>query len=90
VLEIDPHTPVVLAEVGRFRLGQGDAADAGALLERALAPGQGEPDWWTALGQARQETGDDLGAAEAYGKALSLDPEQEEASAGLAVLAAGS
>lgn len=37
ILRIDPSTPVVLVEVGRFRLGDGNTPGAVEVLQRALA-----------------------------------------------------
>ena len=86
-LDIDPTTPEVLAEVGRFELAQGDVAAANDLLERAVALRGDHPGWWAALGEARSADGDVQGAREAFQRALELDPDTPDAVEGLERLA---
>ena len=88
-LQIDPTTPEVLAEVGRFELEQGDVAVATGLLERAVALRGDHPGWWAALGEARSAEGDAQGAREAFERALELDPDTPDAAEGLERLVGG-
>ncbi|HVL98458.1 MAG TPA: O-antigen ligase family protein [Egibacteraceae bacterium] len=78
-LELDPSTPIILVEVGRYWLAQGDVTDANALLERAVHLRGDQADWWVALGEARSADGDDEGAKEAFERALELNPAHEGA-----------
>jgi putative inorganic carbon (hco3(-)) transporter len=83
LLELDPRTPDVLAEVGRYRLASGDAAGATDLLERAVTLRGDNARWWVVLGEARQSEGDPTGAREAFERALDLDPQVPGAREGL-------
>jgi len=87
VLEIDPTTPEVLAEVGQYRLGRDDADEAAQALERAVALRGDNAEWWVALGRAREGAGDVDGARDAFQRALEINPDVPEAAEELAALA---
>lgn len=87
VLEIDPTTPQVLAEAGRYRLSRGDVAEARELVERAVAMNGEEAAFWVALGEVREASEDVDGARAAFERALELDPEARGAAAALDALA---
>lgn len=89
VLEIDPTTPAVLAEVGRYRLTQGQAESATGLLERAVGLRDDQAEWWVTLGQARSAEGDEQGARQAFQRALEINPSQQDAAEALERLALG-
>jgi tetratricopeptide (TPR) repeat protein len=69
------YTGEIYLRLGRF--GHADIAFSTALQ---FAPGSAK--WWTRLGYAREKYGDSIHALEAYKKALSLDPRQQDASDG--------
>lgn len=87
VLEIDPTTPEVLAEAGRYRLSRGDVGGARQLVERAVEMNDDDPAFWVALGQVREASEDVDGARAAFERALELDPEAQGAAAALDALA---
>ncbi|MGI8875851.1 MAG: tetratricopeptide repeat protein, partial [Egibacteraceae bacterium] len=77
LLELDPHTPEILVEVAAYHLEQGRTDRAEALLGEAVALRDDEARWWVALGEAREAQGDTDGAADAFTRALELDPDAE-------------
>jgi tetratricopeptide (TPR) repeat protein len=54
VLELDPYTPEIVAEVGRFHLEHGDPDRAVELLEHAVEQRPDEASWQDLLTQARE------------------------------------
>ena len=59
-------------------------AHADIALTAALQYSPGNARWWTRLGWAREKAGDSAQAAQAYARALAIDPRLEDALAGKA------
>lgn len=88
-VDIDPKTPQVLAEVGRFLVDHGNAETARRLLEQAVAQREDQARWWMALARARRETGDAPAAEAARERAVEIDPDIEQAAGGAGATGAG-
>jgi putative inorganic carbon (HCO3(-)) transporter len=87
VVELDPLNPESLVAAATFELRHSGAEDARRLLEAAVTQLPTEAGLWATLGDARAVLGDTEHAREAYERALSLNPAQEVAQAGLIKLA---
>jgi tetratricopeptide (TPR) repeat protein len=68
--------------MGEIYLRLGRFGHADIALSTALQYAPGSAKWWTRLGYAREKYGDAVHALEAYMKALSIDPRQQDASDG--------
>jgi len=86
VLAIDPKTPDVLVEVGRYKLSRGDPAAAAELIGKAVALRGDIAAYWVALGEAREAQGSPEEARQAFQQALALDPQVAGAIEGIARL----
>lgn len=75
ILEDDAENATAIGGLGRVRLEQKRYDDAEALLVRATAKTSDDPVLFAALGEARQLTGKHAEAAEAYGKAVEIAPD---------------
>lgn len=69
--------------MGEIYLRMGRFRHADIALTTAVRYAPSNAAWWTRLGYARERAGDQRYAAEAYGKALSLDPRLADARRGL-------
>jgi putative inorganic carbon (HCO3(-)) transporter len=87
LVELDPLNPQSLVAAATFELRHSGAEEARRLLEDAVAQLPAESSLWATLGDAHAVLGDPDLAREAYERALSLEPTQEVAQAGLKKLA---
>jgi tetratricopeptide (TPR) repeat protein len=69
-----PHAPEIQLLLGEMSVRQGDYAAALPYLEQATKGLPGNADGWALLGRAYQFSGRPNDAADAYGKAVELDP----------------
>ncbi len=74
-LEADPHNPFVEIRLAVATLADGDAAEAGRLLEDALSRAPDSFEGWNTLGVTSARQGDAAGAAAAWERARELNPE---------------
>lgn len=74
--------------LARLQSWAGNQDAARATLEALVARRPGRADAWAWLGDVRRYEGDRPGAADAYHRALALEPDQERARAGLELLSA--
>lgn len=84
VLQIDPKTPEVLAEAGRYWLARGEVDRAGDLVEQAVATREDDAYLWVSLGEVRAAAQDTAAARAAFQRALEIDPLVEGGAEGLA------
>lgn len=82
----DPDNPDILFSLGRALLALGDAEAACARFEAARQLAPGRADIWSALGDAHQHCGRQVAAAQAYGRALTLAPDDWRTAANAAIL----
>lgn len=82
-VELDPHDPETLSDAARFELRHGGAEAAHTLLEQAVTVLPEQAVLWAVLGDARLVLDDSGGAREAYDRALTLQPDEPTALAGL-------
>jgi aspartate beta-hydroxylase len=74
VLSVEPENPRALNSLGNFWLNNGKAADAVALLTRAVAADANVPALWFNLSLAHKAMGDSASEIAALDQALALDP----------------
>ena len=84
-LRIDPTYPAVEVDLATLDMMEGRFADAGRLLERALASDAYLAEGWNALGVVRSKEGKEQAAIEAWSKAVSVDPRLPDALYNLAL-----
>jgi tetratricopeptide (TPR) repeat protein len=76
VLEAEPSNPEALALQAKVRLyGDKDPAKALELVDKAIAGKADVPDYYATRAAALAKSGKDVEAAEAWGKASQLDPD---------------
>jgi Flp pilus assembly protein TadD len=77
-LRIEPENPLLWIELGRMRLGGGDAEQADAMGHKALALGTGDPsaqsNAWHLIADSLQARGSNSQAAEAERRAAGFAP----------------
>lgn len=86
VLQREPDNETALKGLLDARLRLGDLAEAVPPLEKLAELNPDEADYWILLAQAKQQTGDAEGSAQAYRSILERQPMNVKALQGLAVL----
>jgi len=71
---MDPSNPEARLNLGLLAVADGRTAEAGRLLEEALAAHPGSFEGWNALGMVRARQGDDQQAIAAWNRAHQLRP----------------
>jgi tetratricopeptide (TPR) repeat protein len=84
VLQALPQNHEAMARLGRLCWEDGNVSEAASLLERAVA-GDCPASTWFDLGVARQDLGDQGGAAKAYRQALAKNPDYAQAAVNLGI-----
>jgi len=82
-VRVTPDEPIVANRAARALLETGRAAEVEARLAPTLALYEDFPLSWVHLGRARAATGDFAGAADAYTRAVGLNPFDPEVACGL-------
>lgn len=83
---LKPLSPVPYQYRGMVRLRQGRAEEAVQILEEGIQLSQNSVDLFVLLGQARAALGEEVGARDAFNRAVTLNPDSKAAAAGLAAL----